>query len=86
MTTEKREEKSADWRKNNLGKNSVYTLLATVPCPECEGTGIVVGVSIVLRCCGNLNEYGECCNYPVHDQVAKPEQCERCEATGQLPK
>lgn len=62
-----------------------YTLLATVPCPDCEGTGIVVGVRIEPRCCGNLNEYGGCCNYPVPDQVAEPEQCERCQATGQIP-
>lgn len=63
-----------------------YTLLATVPCPDCEGTGIVVGVRIEPRCCGNLNEYGGCCNYPVPDQVVEPKQCERCQATGQVPK
>ena len=32
MTTEEREGKSAEWRKNDLGKNSVYTVL----CAGCE--------------------------------------------------
>jgi ribosomal protein L32 len=59
-----------------------YTMLSVSVCPDCGGDGIIVGVRIEPRCCGNLNEYGGCCNYPVPDQVAEPEQCEKCEATG----
>lgn len=51
-------------------------------CPDCGGDGIQVGCTIVPRCCGNLNEYGGCCNYPIPDQVAEPEQCESCQGTG----
>jgi hypothetical protein len=63
-----------------------YTLLATVPCPDCKGDGIIVDVRIEPRCCMNFNEYGGCCNYPLPDQVAEQKQCERCQATGQVPK
>jgi len=65
-----------------IAKTNGYTELTEVACKECNGTGIVADVRIEPRCCGNFNEFGGCCNYPVPDYIQEPKQCEKCQATG----
>jgi hypothetical protein len=51
-------------------------------CETCEGTGIIIEYEITPICCGNFNEDGGCCNYPIPDEIPEPHPCEECNATG----
>ena len=33
-----------------------------IPCPDCEGRGVLIVNETMQRCCGNLGQNGECCN------------------------
>ena len=57
-------------------------LLGAVLCPECEGSGIVIGIQYTAGCCGYANEDGSCCNNPIPEPIQVQEQCHKCRTTG----
>lgn len=53
-------------------------------CDICDGSGIVTGTGIEPECCMRFDRYGGCCNSPIAVQIPTPEQCGKCQATGQI--
>lgn len=51
-----------------------------VDCPNCDGSGCVVGIT--SGCCNQPNDSGDCCGCPI--QLQCQEQCEYCRATGKI--
>jgi len=55
-----------------------------IPCPDCEGRGVLIVNETMQRCCGNLGQNGECCNIQDSYQIPVINGCERCTATGKI--
>lgn len=51
-------------------------------CKNCGGSGVIERIGVWARCCGNLDQYGGCCDNPEPEPCPYPEQCDVCQGTG----
>ena len=60
-------------------KSCGYTLLPTMPCDMCNGSGGVVEIELERQCCYQPTKYGGCCGNAVPIQVEVEYPCPKCE-------
>lgn len=55
-----------------------------IKCPDCDGTGARLEMTMTQGCCHRPNDDGSCCGVGEPNWEPEQVQCSKCKATGMI--